>query len=347
MVDRLMLEGLEERIFTAAAVQIEHAGETVLCRTYGTLGGPGTPFVTTETLFDLASLTKVLATTPCWMKVASDTPEILDRGLWNWFSDCPDDKALVTPRQLLAHASGIPPWRPYYLMKFPEEPAEAVRKKILAESLDYPPGRGCVYSDLGFMLLGFMIEAQFGQGLDVFCRERIFAPVGLERDLMFNPGGEEHRTVLTRPGEPPGLVNDLNARTLGGVAGHAGLFGTCIGVSTLASKILVSLKLTGGFFDQNCTRLFCTRTDHAPDCTMALGFDTPSAGGSSSGKYFSPDSLGHTGFTGTSVWIDPHRELIIVLLTNRVVMGEADQRIKTFRPRVHDTIVGALYRERL
>lgn len=338
-VPELMTRGLEDRVFTAAVLKVVYAGEPVLHLAIGHRGDSDADPVTTETLFDLASLTKVTATTPCWMILAAEVPGILDRRLSTWIQDCPSDKRDLTPRLLLAHASGLPPWRPYYLTRFDGSPREVMLRKILAEKLEYPPGKGCVYSDLGFMLLAFLIEMETGLTLEEYVRERVYRTLGLLNDLMFRPLGQEHRTALTRHGDPVGLVNDLNCRAMGGVTGHAGLFGTGAGVAALAEEYRRSAASSHGFFDQTCAREFSTRAGYGEDCTRALGFDTPSAQGSSSGTLFSQQSIGHTGFTGTSVWIDRRRELTVVLLTNRVIMGEADQRIKLFRPRLHDAIV--------
>lgn len=334
-----MIEGLEERIFTAADLLVARGERIVFHETYGALGRCGTPGVTDRTLFDLASLTKILATTVCWITLASQDPEILDEPLVRWFPRSPEDRREITPRQLLAHCSGLPAWRPYYLLSSSGIPRdEFTVGRILAEPLEYSPGRGCLYSDLGFMLLGFILETETGESAEIFARRRIFEPLRLERELIFKPEGAEARTALTRPGERAGLVNDLNARALGGVAGHAGLFGTATGAAKLAAVILLSLKSEQGFFDQTITRGFCSRANLVENCTRALGFDTPSPEGSSSGRSFSAGSIGHTGFTGTSLWIDPETDLTVVLLTNRVFMGESDFRIRLFRPEVHDAI---------
>lgn len=335
----LLGDALDEKLFTGAALVVQREGDTVFSESYGTLGGPGTARVTPQTLFDLASLTKVLATTPCWLLLSADAPEILDRPLSHWLSRCPADKALITPRLLLAHASGLPAWRPYYLMPFSGHILEQVCLKILDEPLDYPTASGCVYSDLGFILLGLILELETRLPLDRLCKDRVYTPLGLSSDLTFRPFGHEDRTALTRYGDPVGLVNDLNARALGGASGHAGLFGTAPAVCALSTRILESLGSLRGFFDNDLTRQFCTRVDFVEGCTRALGFDTPSEQGSSSGRLFSRQSIGHTGFTGTSIWIDLERRIIVVLLTNRVIMGEADQRIKAFRPRLHDAVI--------
>jgi CubicO group peptidase (beta-lactamase class C family) len=205
--------------------------------------------------------------------------------------------------------------------------------------LAYEMGSGCVYSDLGFMLLASILEQETGQDLSSFVTKNIYEPLKLTEDLLFSPREEQLRTALTREDDTPGLVNDLNARCLGGVSGHAGLFGTARGVRTMAEQFLLSLKGNEGIFDPGIMRFFCNRAGFVPGCPRALGFDTPSEEGSTSGDKFSRDSIGHTGFTGVSLWIDIPREIVVVLLTNRVYMGESDFRIKTLRPLIHNTVM--------
>lgn len=336
--DDRMKQGLREEIFTAAALLVAKSTKIVFQQTYGTLGDTGTDPVKPDTLFDLASLTKVLAVTPSWIFMVSKDPSLLDQSIGRWFPNTPPDKSCITPRCLLAHASGLPAWRPYYLLPASRHTNEDTAARILAEPLEYSPGQGCIYSDLGFMLLGFIIEKETGRNLEQFSRERIYEPLGLAEDLLFCPNNLK-RIVMTRAGDSPGLVNDLNARALGGVSGHAGLFGTAKGVAALAGEILMSFKENGRFFDKDTVRSFCARAGFTSDSTRTLGFDTPSEEGSTSGRLFSRDSVGHTGFTGVSLWIDIPRDLIVVLLTNRVFVGEADLRIKGFRPMLHDAVI--------
>jgi CubicO group peptidase (beta-lactamase class C family) len=336
--DETMKQGMREEIFTAAALLVAKSTKIVFHQTYGTLGGTGTDPAKLDTLFDLASLTKVLAVTPSWILMAAEDPSLLDQNIGRWFPNTPPDKSCITPRCLLAHASGLPAWRPYYLLPASRHTNEDTAARILAEPLDYSPGQGCIYSDLGFMLLGFSIEKETGRNLEQFSRERIYEPLGLADDLLFRPK-DDKRIAMTRAGDFPGLVNDLNARALGGVSGHAGLFGTAKGVAALAGEILMSLKESGRFFDKETTRAFRARAGFTSDSTRTLGFDTPSEEGSTSGRLFSKDSVGHTGFTGVSLWIDIPRDLIVVLLTNRVFLGEADLRIKAFRPLLHDAVM--------
>ncbi len=342
--DKKMSRALREGIFTAAVLLVAKSRNVLFHQTYGVLGQPGTSPTRPETLFDLASLTKVLAVTPSWILMYTGDPRILDLRIGRWFPHVPPDKHSITPRHLLAHASGLPAWRPYYLLPAHRHTAEDTAARILAEPLEYFPGSACIYSDLGFILLGFIVERETGKKLDEFSRQSIYQPLGLAEDLLFCPENN-NRIAITRVGESPGLVNDLNARSLGGVSGHAGLFGTAKGVATLAGEILSSLKGSGKLFDRENSRLFCSRAGFTPDSSRTLGFDTPSSEGSSSGHLFAKDSVGHTGFTGVSLWIDIPRELIVVLLTNRVFMGESDFRIKEFRPMLHDAVMECVLSE--
>ncbi len=338
--DRQMILGLEEVLFSGAVLRVSHTGQGVYEEAYGRLGGPDTDQVKPNTLFDLASLTKVLATTPAWMLLTSNEPEILDQSISRWFPDVDKEVKRITPRRLLAHSSGLPAWRPYYLRWWLEKTTIGMAANtILYEPLEYVPGTGCIYSDLGFVVLARIIELETGEALEEFCQKRIYRPLGVDRDIMFNPLGQERRIAWTRTGESPGLVNDLNARALGGVSGHAGLFGTAQAVAAVAEEILAGLKNRKSLFNPAIVQVFGHRAGLVQGAVRALGFDTPSAEASSSGRFFSAASLGHTGFTGSSLWIDPERELIVVLLTNRVIMGESDLRIRSFRPALHDAIV--------
>lgn len=338
----LMVQALDTRLFTAAVLRVDCDGHTVFHEAYGTIGDTGTQHVTVDTLFDLASLTKVLATTPCWMLEGAERPESLDRPLKDWFRETPDDKASITPRMLLAHCSGLPAWRPYYLYPSTRDCMRLVRDRILHEGLAYAPGTQAVYSDLGFMVLAGLIEEKWGRNLAEAATERVFEPLGLAGCLLFQPDPLRHPIALTRPGDEPGAVHDLNARALRGISGHAGLFGTATGVAGIARAVLRSMKSNDGAFPQSVVHRFCRRAGIVDGSSRALGFDTPDPESPSCGHYFSPESLGHTGFTGTSLWIDPPRSLVVALLSNRVYLGEANMRIKEFRPILHDSVVQGL-----
>lgn len=337
---RLMRRALDERMFTGAVLLVEHRGVILEHEPYGAASGEVAEAVTRETFFDLASLTKILVTTPCWMKLCEGLPGILEEPLSAWFSDVPESKAPITPRAILSHTSGLRPWRPYYLYAWPDEiRSERTLRAILSEPLLSRPETSWAYSDLGFMLLAFIIERETGRPFADYAHRELFEPLGLGDQLTFHPCPQSCRIAATRFDEPPGRVNDLNARALGGAAGHAGLFGTAAGAAAVMRAVVRSARKPGGFFDCDVARMFLTRATDIPGCTRALGFDTPSAEGSSSGRYFSERSVGHTGFTGTSIWADLDTDTTVVLLTNRVIMGETDLRIKEFRPVIHDAIV--------
>lgn len=344
-VPGIIRKALDDNMFTGAALILVTKGYTVLEEYFGSIGISEERQVDGHTLFDLASLTKVLATTPCWMKLLESNPEALDSPIGRWFERIPHDKTSITPRMLLAHSSGLPAWRPYYLFDRGLEHRDFVTKQILNENLAYPIGAASLYSDLGFIILAHILEKQISKSLDEVCRQLVYGCLDLSGELLFNPSDSYRETAQTRAGDIPGKVNDLNARALGGVAGHAGLFGTAQGVARLAWEYVKSLNHANSFFDQVMMKTFVTPCLYVPDSSRALGFDTKSAVGSSCGSLFGASSFGHTGFTGTSVWVDPEYELVAVFLTNRVVMGESDLRIKVLRPILHDEIIKMFQRE--
>lgn len=341
-VVRTIDQAINEKIFTAAALIVVKKGETIFEEYFGRIGLSNERRVTCDTLFDLASLTKVLATTPCWMKMLENHPQAMDSALFTWIPQIPQDKREVTPRLLLAHSSGLPAWRPYYLFNKGSGQYRFVLDCIINEKLDYPLGAGSIYSDLGFIILAHILERQTGKRLDEVCKELIYGPLDVSQKLLFNPSERCVEVAETRLGDIPKTVNDLNARALGGISGHAGLFGTARGVARLTLEMLTSLKKPNGFFDQEIMKLFVTPCLYVHESSRALGFDTKSEEGSSCGYLFSKSSFGHTGFTGTSLWVDPDRELVTVFLTNRVIMGESDMRIKILRPKLHDEIISSI-----
>jgi len=255
----------------------------------------------------------------------------------------------VSLQDLLSHQSGLPAWRPFYQSFSPIFPTEShsrqtrihvVLDMILQESLDRSLSSASVYSDLGYMLLGFVIERVTGQSLSDFFQEQIFTPVQAS-PLTFCP----YETIADRIApteEDPwrghvlqGEVHDNNAAVLGGIAGHAGLFGTAQAVGQITKAWLDGYLGKPSIFRQELVRQF---VKIQPRTSWGLGWDTPSHP-SSSGQWFSPASFGHLGFTGTSIWIDPVRELEVIFLSNRVHPNRANQAIKTFRPKLHDAII--------
>jgi len=309
--------------------------------------------VNEQTMFDLASLTKPLCT-------ALSTFALIDAGLFTWQSAClsrldPDlsgEKNEISIEHLLAHSSGLPAYQPYYQGFEPmvgRENIATLLRLILAEPLIHPPGSQSIYSDLGFILLGRLIELYAGQPLYHVFRQAITGPLGLDRHLRFLPlgavgQGEQECIAATEQCQwrqiiMQGEVHDEHCWLMGGVAGHAGLFGTAGGVLSLCEHLLDCWRgrtRHPSFADGLLRQALEWRDDAG---RWGLGFDRPTPGQSSSGRTFSPNSVGHLGFTGTSFWIDPERELIVVLLTNRVHPSRENTKIRQFRPYFHDYLL--------
>jgi CubicO group peptidase (beta-lactamase class C family) len=258
-------------------------------------------------------------------------------------------------RDLLSHQSGLPAWRPFYQSfppTFSSEPdsrqkrIQAVLEMILKEPIDQSALSKSVYSDLGYMVLGFVVERVTGQSLADFTRKQIFnlveaSPLAFG---MHNIKGDVSAHIAPTEKDPwrgrllQGEVHDENAAALGGVAGHAGLFGTAQAVGQVTKAWLDSYAGKPSVFQCDVFRQFVKAQ---PETSWGLGWDTPSQP-SSSGQWFSPESFGHLGFTGTSIWIDPVRELEVIFLSNRVHPTRDNDVIKTFRPKLHDAIIQGL-----
>ena len=247
----------------------------------------------------------------------------------------------VSLRMLLAHSSGLPAYEKLYLRAGTRE---ELLRLAFAVPLRYEPGSHPEYSDIGFILLGLALERIAQESLDLFCKREFFGPLGMLQTTFNPPAGwkseipptADDRTFRKRIIQ--GEVQDENASVLGGVAGHAGVF------STAKDVAIFSQALLGGgasILRPDTVALFTRRELSPPGTSRALGWDTPSAP-SQSGKYFSPSSFGHLGYTGTSLWIDPERHLSVTLLTNRTWPDCTSQAIKEVRPKFHDAVVEAL-----
>lgn len=355
---RLMETAIAERVFPGGALLVKVRGQTAHLSFHGRRSAdpPGGP-VDAHTLFDLASLTKVLATAPLallWIqrgRLALDDP--VHRVLEGYVGQAREG---VTLRMLLNHSSGLPAWRPYYQavastaggawLAGPEG-KEAVRRMAAAEAPEASPGSRALYSDLGFILLDWILEQVNGRPIDVQFSESLAGPLSLS-NLFFVDLKSPDRAASARQGRAfaatercpwrgrtlIGEVHDDNTYAMGGVSGQAGLFGTIEDVAALAEAWLDSLLRDDGLFESGQVREFWEKS-HLPGSTRALGFDTPSPHASQAGGGFGPRTVGHLGFTGTSLWIDPDRELIVVLLTNRIHPTRNNETIKQFRPVLH------------
>jgi CubicO group peptidase (beta-lactamase class C family) len=350
-VRHLMQDGLADGVFPGAALLVADKGQVMFFEVYGHARLEPRRTMTKDTVFDLASLTKPLATTVSLMILIQNGALNLDQTLETavpGFSGT--DKQDVAIRQLLSHTSGLPDYKPYYekLVKLPKpERKSSLRGRLLAEALICEPGKVCLYSDVGFMVLQWVIEVIAQKSLDHFVQEYVYRPLGL-KTLFFNPlsSGQGTDYLYAATEDCPwrgkildGEVHDDNAYAMGGVAGHAGLFGTAQDVYALLQELLNAYtgKANAHIFDQDVVRAFFhRRTDLG---SWVLGFDTPTQPDSSSGKHFSDQSVGHLGFTGTSFWIDLEKDVIVILLTNRVHPARANEKIKAFRPVLHDTVM--------
>ena len=351
-------KAVQSRTFPGAAMGVAWGGvekRKRVIQTYGYTTYSEENRVDEATIYDLASLTKPLATTLavlCLLKEGRLQLEDLVAGILPQTQ--PSFLHRVSIKDLLCHCAGFAAHKPYYLelVRLPEEQRkEALLSLLASEPPAYEPGSTSVYSDLGFMLLGLIVEKKSGLELARFFREKIAQPLGIAEEIFFGPEGVATKKGHIAPTEECdyrkrvlcGEVSDENCSALGGVAGHAGLFGTIGGVLEMGEQLLDQWQ---GRKEHPCYQAsdlgrFLTR-QNIPGSTWVLGFDTPSATGSTGGKYLAPTSVGHLGFTGTSFWIDPTRDLVMVLLSNRVHPSRENPRIKEFRPLFHDTVIESL-----
>jgi CubicO group peptidase (beta-lactamase class C family) len=340
----LLAGGVRDHAFPAASIEVGQADGVVWRKALGALTYDADAQPAQEsTIFDLASLTKVLATTTLTMNALElerlDLDEPISRRLNDWRGA---DRESVTVRDLLAHCSGLTAYLPF----FRDYRGRVEFERAISElPLEYAPRTQSIYSDLGFMLLGFILEDIARKPLaEQF--EKVAACVGPEPLAFRPPSSWRPRTAPTET-DPwrgrllVGEVQDENAWALGGAAGHAGLFGTAAAVGSFARLVLASLRHDTALGRRDTWQLFTRRRDGVPGSSRALGWDTmlPT---SSCGTMLSPSAIGHTGFTGTSLWIDPDRDLYMVLLTNRVHPTRDNDKLKVLRPQIHDAVVRAL-----
>lgn len=328
-IDRVVRRGITAGGYPGASVVVGRNGAAVWQKGFGRLGWSTSSVGVspTESVYDLASLTKVVATTTAAMILFDEGRLSLTAPVSAYlpaFSGGMKDS--VTVEQLLTHRGGLPAGRD--LWRIARTPEEA-RAAVLATSLEYHPGRGFIYSDLGAILLGMICETVAGVPLDEFLASRVFTPLGMTSTAFRLPDSLKVHTAPTEVTPPRGYplrgeVHDENAYALGGVAGHAGLFSTAADLSIFAQMMLNRGEYDGvRIVSEQTIDLFTRRTAG----TRALGWDTAD-GDAGSGVYLSSRAYGHTGFTGTSIWIDPERQMFVILLTNRVHAARAQRPSK-------------------
>jgi serine-type D-Ala-D-Ala carboxypeptidase len=368
-VEQAMDAAVARGVFPGVVVLVNVGGRIVFLRAAGrrTLAEGDTSPMREDTIFDVASLTKPLATATAMMVSVRERRIGLDDRVTRFFHNFGvHGKTHVTFRHLLAHTSGLPGWRPYHrdIVKIDREgrinftasrgAKEWVYEAIQREKPEAPAGARTLYSDLGFMLLGAAIEQVSGLSLDRYCHEKIFKPLGL-RSTSF----VDLSVLRTRRLEPIadmiaptercpwrrrvlcGEVHDDNAYAMGGVAGHSGLFSCARDVDRIATTLRESCLGQNVFLPSSIVSEFWRRDDPIGSSTWALGWDTPSLKNSTAGTELSRNAVGHVGFTGTSLWIDLDRNLHVIVLSNRVHPTRDNDLIREFRPLIHDLAVRA------
>ncbi len=358
----LMKLGFEKRVFSGAALLVGSCRENLHATAHGTLSRlPAAEPVTLSTCFDLASLTKILCTTSLVIEFVQSgligLEDKMSKFLPGYHGRCKEEISIL---HLLEHSSGLAAWRPYYhevsaagggSMLATHAGLEAVRSMVLAEIPRNHPGTSILYSDIGFMLLGWILELIGGKPIDDLFTKRLAS--GLKhRNIFFIDLKRPAQAMQVRAGRTfaatencswrgrtlIGEVHDDNAYAMGGVCGHAGLFADIYAVADLARIWMDSYQSSKGRWDRNLVRHFWTPSK-VPDSNRALGFDMRSSLNPSSGRFFGAKTVGHTGFTGTSLWIDPEKDLMVVLLTNRVHPRRENDAMTWFRPHLHDAVM--------
>ncbi len=346
-VDSVLLAAIADSAFPAAQLVVVRENAVVLDKAYGRpTYDHEDPGVSTTNLFDIASMTKVVATTAAVMKLFDEGKLGLDDRAGRFIPRLATGaKATITIEQLLRHTAGLPPFRNYFLTcSTPEQALDSVFSTPLVAK----PGDTTIYSDFGFIVLGKIVEAVSGARLDRYVDSVFYSPLGMTRTMFLPPAAMADSVMPTeydslyRHALVRGIVHDENAYALGGVSGHAGLFSTAEDLAVFM-QMLMNGGTYGGvrYLRAQTVALFTARRDTSQE--RGLGWDFVSLSGyTSAGAFFGPLSYGHTGFTGTSIWADPGKKIFIILLTNRVYPTRNNQKIRSVRPAVHDAVQGAL-----
>ncbi|MFP6663494.1 MAG: serine hydrolase domain-containing protein [Deltaproteobacteria bacterium] len=365
-VEAALEEAVAKKAFPGAVLRVSRDGEKLFEHAVGSRAlVPSMAPVSVDTVFDLSSLTKPLATTLAILLLVRDHRLDIDERVGRYLPNfAVFGKKEVTLRHLLNHSSGLVAHRPFFKEASrlgrpnfvgSREARPWIYEQVHRERSASKPGTRMVYSDLGFIILGQLVETASAMTLDEFCRRRIFGPAQLKElgfiDLTMVRAGRvapvSERIAATskcswRGKVLCGEVEDENAWTMAGVAGHAGLFGTAADVDTLATLIESAGRKTGGLLPRELVREMWTLDEQVVGSTRTLGWDTPAAKNSAAGTRMSGRTVGHLGFTGTSLWLDLEQRVHIILLTNRVHPSRDNEKIREWRPRLHDLVMEAL-----
>lgn len=361
-INQKLEEALKNRAFSGASLSVIHGEKVLFNEIYGQAQiVPKARELTKESLFDIASLTKPVCTVTLMMLALQEKKCSLKDLVESYF---PQIKIKgIRIENLLNHTSGLPAWKPYHeelQVKAPgwmsdEKGKEWIVEKVLNENPEAPIGKQVIYSDIGFILLGVILEKIYEKELDILFKERIATPLKMEK-TFFNPL-DRHKQMIDSNREDfvatedcpwrktilCGEVMDDTAYAMGGVAGHAGLFSTAEGLIVWVRELQNARRGKGTLIKKETFELFCkippSRDPSVPFFT--LGFDTPGTD-STAGKHFSLQSIGHLAFTGCSFWWDLEKDVAVILLTNRVHPTRKNQKIKTYRPKIHDVVMESL-----
>jgi CubicO group peptidase (beta-lactamase class C family) len=353
---RVVLAACDAGTIPGGVIAVGHLGKPVFIEGYGHRQTyPRNEPTTPETVYDLASLTKALVTAPLAMQAVAEGLVELDAPADRYLPSLAG-RSEVTLRGLLSHSAGFPAHRRFYESVLDGgSPTSSSRLKIVdlaaAEPFAYQPGSQSIYSDLGFILLGACLENRFGDRLDKLAKTRFFDPLGLSSlrfiDLvepLIEPGDvpiAPTENTSTNRGLVEGEVHDLNAYAMGGIAGHAGLFGNATEVLRLCLALAAAYH-GRGIFAQETVRAFF-KPQGVPKSTWRLGFDGPSPSQSLAGELLSKNAVGHLAFTGCSFWMDPETETCVVFLCNRIHPAVRDDpRFRALRPAVMDAALAAI-----
>lgn len=369
-VEAACKDAVAQGIFPGAVLLVAKEQDIVFEQAFGQRSlAPDQSPLRVDTIFDIASLTKPLATTTAIMLLVREKKIRLDDQITRVIPMYGVlGKSLTTFRHLLTHCGGLLAWKPFFEEIIKSEKAGRLNftasraaKSYVYEQIhrDKPvsaPGNQSLYSDLGFMILGEAVEILTGNSLDRFCQERIFKPMGMRatgfvdltqlRTRRLQPITEIIAPTENCPWRKKilcGEVHDDNAYAMGGVAGHAGLFSSARDIHAFLLRLDQCRKGKDNFLPQLLVEEFLTKNQVVSRSTFALGWDTPTPGQSSSGSLFSSRSVGHLGFTGCSIWWDLEKNCHVVLLTNRIHPTRKNEKIKEFRPLIHDLIMNALF----
>ena len=346
-VDQLVNQAIQDSLFPGAVLLVGHRSDVLYEKSYGRYDyALESQPMSLAAVFDLASVTKVMATTVAVMRLYEEGEIDLDAHVADYIPPfAQTGKGHVTFRHLLVHESGFPPGKPFYRFCRSEEEAY---DSLYAMPLAYPTGTKTVYSDLGFITLGRLVEVVSGVPLEEYVSGHFYQPLGMTSTAYNPPAGmwpniaptePEHNYRLTnRPGSAKNRITQL----MNGVAGHAGLFSTARDLSKVAVMLLQEGTYQGQrYFRESTIQLFTGR--QSEQSSRGLGWDTGNGEGKHrTGHYFSAAAFGHTGFTGTSVWIDPEHNLFIIFLSNRTYQMKDRTRMYSFRPLLHDKIMEAI-----